>query len=230
MIKDTNISLITAFSIGITNSFHCLGMCGGIVTILSLSLSDENKKHILKYQIFYSIGRILGYAFINIIIFFIGLIIVKFIGIKNNNLLKLISGLILVIIGLHSLIRLNFFKTVESLTWKIWSFFYPKIKIFFPVKNILQAIFLGFIWAHIPCGLIYSVSIWAASSGILIKSLLLTILFGIGTLPVMLGAVFFSIKLKDLLRTNIFKNIINLLIICFGLFTIYTFFLNDNCH
>jgi len=45
------------------------------------------------------------------------------------------------------------------------------------------------VWAWIPCGLVYSVLIWAVSAGSAGRGALLMLAFGLGTLPNLLGIV-----------------------------------------
>ncbi|HIH2763586.1 MAG TPA: urease accessory protein UreH domain-containing protein [Candidatus Azoamicus sp.] len=47
MINYDNFSLLTALTIGLIGNFHCIGMCSGIITIFSMSLSKKKKKKYL---------------------------------------------------------------------------------------------------------------------------------------------------------------------------------------
>ena len=43
---------------------HCVGMCGGIVTVLTIGLSNQKRnegRRFFAYQLSYNIGRILTY-------------------------------------------------------------------------------------------------------------------------------------------------------------------------
>ena len=45
---------------------------------------------------------------------------------------------------------------------------------------------MGLVWGWLPCGLVYSVLIWALSAGSVLKGGLLLASFGLGTLPTLL--------------------------------------------
>ena len=61
-----------------------------------------------------------------------------------------------------------------------------------PVKSPLKALVFGLIWGWLPCGLVYSTIIWAASFATASQAALLMLAFGLGTLPTTLFAGFFS--------------------------------------
>jgi sulfite exporter TauE/SafE len=51
-----------AFAAGLAGSFHCIGMCGGIVAAISLKDKDNALRARLQSQLFYNTGRILTYT------------------------------------------------------------------------------------------------------------------------------------------------------------------------
>nr|MBP6243264.1 sulfite exporter TauE/SafE family protein [Chromatiaceae bacterium]MBP8024750.1 sulfite exporter TauE/SafE family protein [Chromatiaceae bacterium] len=56
-----------------------------------------------------------------------------------------------------------------------------------PIRSLGQALGVGLVWAWLPCGLVYSVLIWALSAGSAAQGALLMLAFGLGTLPTLLG-------------------------------------------
>ena len=59
------ITLISAFLMGLLGSTHCLAMCGGIVGALTMGLKDtvrNSPRSLFPYLIFYNAGRITSYA------------------------------------------------------------------------------------------------------------------------------------------------------------------------
>jgi uncharacterized protein len=60
-----SISITLALLLGLGSSFHCLAMCGGIISALSLGLSAEIRSHpvrIFKLSCAYNAGRISSYT------------------------------------------------------------------------------------------------------------------------------------------------------------------------
>ena len=55
-------TLLSAFTVGLLGSAHCIGMCGGITSALSLSLEGKSRPHTLGLMGCYHIGRIFSYA------------------------------------------------------------------------------------------------------------------------------------------------------------------------
>lgn len=229
MINYENFSILTALSIGLLGNFHCVGMCSGIITILSLSLSKENKKKINIYQIYYNIGRLIGYILINIIAFSIGIIIIKTLNINNLIFLKLISGITLIMIALYTLNILNSVKQIEKLGFKIWNNIQKHIKSFLPIKNPIQAIIIGIIWSHVPCGLVYSTVLWSISSGSIIKSIIFIFFFGLGTLPSMISIGLLPNKIK-IINLKELKLVIGTTLFILGIYNIYIYLTSNNCH
>jgi uncharacterized protein len=58
-------AILTAFVVGLLGGVHCVGMCGGIVSLLSLGMAAERRASLaaaLPLQLGYNLGRILGYG------------------------------------------------------------------------------------------------------------------------------------------------------------------------
>jgi uncharacterized protein len=75
----------------------------------------------------------------------------------------------------------------ERLGRTLWRNLQPLVRRLIPVRTLTQAALLGFIWAWIPCGLVYSVLITAASTGHSLAGAGVMLAFGLGTLPNLLG-------------------------------------------
>jgi hypothetical protein len=72
---------------------------------------------------------------------------------------------------------------VEQAGGSIWRRIEPLGRKLMPVHSPGQALVLGLIWGWLPCGLVYSVLIWAISAGGAIEGAGLMLAFGLGTLP-----------------------------------------------
>ena len=67
--------IIAAFVLGLFSTVHCLGMCGGIIGALSLSLPEPVRQHrgrLIGFITTYNLGRILSYSVAGLIVGFIG--------------------------------------------------------------------------------------------------------------------------------------------------------------
>ena len=68
---DSPQSLAAAFILGLFSTVHCIGMCGGIIGALSLSLPDDIRQRRQRHVFFislYNLGRILSYSFAGLVV------------------------------------------------------------------------------------------------------------------------------------------------------------------
>ncbi|TGO02931.1 membrane protein, partial [Candidatus Thiomargarita nelsonii] len=71
----TELTLLSAFLAGLLGSAHCIGMCGGIVGLLTMNLSDNVRQsffRLLPYLLSYNLGRIGSYTLAGLCAGFLG--------------------------------------------------------------------------------------------------------------------------------------------------------------
>ena len=102
------IILISAFVVGLLGGVHCVGMCGGIIGALSLSLPVEirnNKPRMLAFITTYNIGRILSYSIAGLVAGAIGTGVLASAGFDQGHaILRVIGVGMMIAIGLYLLI------------------------------------------------------------------------------------------------------------------------------
>src|SRR5690606_31194903 len=108
----------------------------------------------------------------------------------------------------------------EALGRGLWRFIQPLTRRFMPVSSVPRALILGALWGWLPCGLVYSTLLWAASQGNALDSALLMFAFGLGTWPVLLATGLAAERLTALLRNRGVRIAGGLLVILFGLWTL----------
>jgi uncharacterized protein len=237
-----NIDLFSAFIIGLLGSGHCLGMCGGITTMLTSALPKDNstkttattsykksnqanllattKTPSYTLLIFlYHLGRIGSYGLIGAIVGFSGSIAVKSIGLPLASL-RIIAAVLLILLGLYLGQWLMLLTKIENLGKNLWQFLSPLSKKFIPVKSPSQALGLGMLWGWLPCGLVYSTLAWSLASSSLLSGFLIMVFFGLGTLPALLSVSFGFLSLKSLFSHQLLRKTMALLIILYGLFSL----------
>ncbi|WP_293267579.1 sulfite exporter TauE/SafE family protein [Neptunomonas sp.] len=208
-----SLSISTAILLGLLGSAHCLGMCGGIAATIALG----QQKNRIPNLIGYNFGRLLSYAVAGALVGSIGVMV------KDSSLaimLRTIAGLLLIAMGLYVAQWWKGLTHVERLGSKLWTFISPAASKLLPVKNIKQALLLGFFWGWLPCGLVYSTLIWSATANDPVKSASLMFAFGIGTLPAMLSTGMLAKQMQALLSNRNVQHIAGLMIIIFGFYTI----------
>lgn len=215
---------ITAFTIGLMGGVHCVGMCGGIVGALSFAI-QQNKKakktSVLRLLLAYNCGRLFSYAMAGGVMGSIGWLLARWTDIHNIQLvMQLIAGIFMLMMGLYisgwwmGLVRL------EKIGGVIWQYIQPVAQKILPVNNSLQAVGLGLLWGWLPCGLVYSVLVWAVSAGSFQQGALLMLCFGLGTLPNLLAMGLFANQLKLFVQKQSVRYLAGGMVVLFALWNI----------
>lgn len=218
-----NIDYFSAFIIGILGSGHCIGMCGGITSMLTSALAKQSPYSKTSLIFSYNLGRILSYSFIGAIVGFTGSVAAKNIGLPLSGL-RLVSAIFLILLGLYIGQWLMWLNRIERLGKYIWKYLSPLSKNFIPVNSPRKAIALGALWGWLPCGLIYSMLTWSLASGDTVTGALIMTCFGLGTLPALIIMSYSFLQAKTLLTHPMFRKLMALTLIAYGIYTLYLFF------
>lgn len=209
--------LVSALILGLLGGGHCLGMCGGLMGALTLAIPPERRAQRLRLLLAYNLGRILSYAAAGLIIGLAGWALASSPAAK---LLRVIAGLLLIAMGLYLAGWWSGLTRVEALGRGLWRHLRPVAKRLLPVASVPRALLLGTLWGWLPCGLVYSTLLWAASQGDVLHSGLLMLAFGLGTWPVLIATGLAAERLGALLRRRGVRLAGGLLVIIFGLWTL----------
>jgi sulfite exporter TauE/SafE len=215
----SELTLVAAFMIGLLGSTHCVGMCGGIVGALTMGLPETTRQSSLKllpYLLTYNAGRLFSYSLAGLIIGLLSSSISAFFQIGRFPVGGIVGGLFMVALGIYIGGWLQTMKPLEQLGSHFWRLIEPVGRRFMPVRSPAQALGLGFFWGWLPCGLVYSTLAWAATSGDAVKSAMLMLAFGAGTLPMLLAMGAFAEKLQRFTRHKWTRYIAGVLLIAFG--------------
>ncbi len=173
--------LWTAFLMGLVGSLHCAGMCGP----LTLLLPNDNKKYTSFFtgRVLYNLGRIITYAFLGLVIGYIGQNATLFI---SKGVLSAWLGL-LILIGLLGSSRVFRNKVIYNKLNQITSKLKSAFRNSFDANYFVGQFVFGTINGLLPCGLVY-----AALAGSFIQlnafyGAVFMALFGLGTVPMMLS-------------------------------------------
>ncbi|EIC19890.1 sulfite exporter TauE/SafE family protein [Thiorhodovibrio frisius] len=212
-------SLITAFLVGLLGGMHCLGMCGGIVTSLTLSQPQERPfPDRLLIQLGYNIGRLLGYGVIGALFGGLGDLMLESLPLEDaQRLLYAAAAVMMLLLGLYLGRWWQGLARLEHLGARLWRFIAPIGQRWLPIRHGWQAVGVGFVWAWLPCGLVYSVLIWSLASGSALSGALLMLAFGLGTLPNLLGMGLLAGAAARLLERPWLNQVAGALIIGFAL-------------
>ncbi len=221
------ISFLAAFLVGLLGGVHCVGMCGGIVGALTLNLEGPGEsgrpRKLFPRQLAYNVGRVSSYVVAGGMAGFLGVAALDLAEVRNAQLLLLlIAGFFMIALGLFlggwwsGLVRLE-----KAGSFLIWQWVEPLGRKFIPARTVGAALALGMAWGWLPCGLVYSVLIWALASGSFIEGALLMLGFGLGTLPNLLMMGLFAERARQLTRDKRVKKVAGGLVVLLGLYQVY---------
>lgn len=170
--------ILTALIMGFAGSLHCFGMCSPLVMA-----ATTLKPSIILSKLVYNAGRIFSYAILGMIVASVGLVFPN----KNyQNLFSILLGITLVSIALGGIKNYNIpFLTIalQSISVKLKTLFGH----FINQKNYGSLLFLGCLNGLLPCGLTYIALSYCITLKGPFDGFNFMLLFGAGTLPVMLG-------------------------------------------
>ena len=209
--------LAAAFVTGFLGSAHCVGMCGGISGLFAVSASVTSLRAQMPKAITYNLGRLLSYAILGALVALLGKTTVGVIP-RITAPVRLASGILIILVGLQLAFGWRILAPLESAGAKIWKRIAPAAKGLVPVETMTQALGLGLIWGWLPCGLVYSVLLLAATTTETVSGALVMIAFGLGTMPAMLATGMSASKLAQFMSGK--RLGAGLLIILIGIATI----------
>ena len=188
----------SAFLLGLISSFHCVGMCGPLamsVPVQHLPTQTKNFSILL-----YHIGRVITYSIMGLLFGILGRHI--FIaGIQQKVSIILGASIILIVLYQRIFKKSYTPKVIQLFTYKLYSF----IRFLWGKHSLSGTYLLGMANGLLPCGMVYFALAGALSSSSIEESVLFMLLFGLGTLPLMLsvhiiGATLLSFSLRNKAR------------------------------
>ncbi len=217
----------TALLLGLMGAGHCLAMCGGIISSLSISVDQSQNQRTWRFIIMYQFGRISSYAIFGGIV---GLLGYQFQQMNSLPILKFISGLLLIGMFLYLTRIWLVLSYMEKLGHRLWVKISPLSRRLLLVNSNKQAFLLGAVWGWLPCGLVYTSLGYALSLGDASNSALFMLIFGLGTLPATLLAGSASLTLKQYLNHSLVRYLSALIFLLLALYTFYSIFFSPADH
>lgn len=219
------VTLLVAFATGLLGSLHCVGMCGGIVGALTLRVPNNAQRSVpqlLSSLLCYNIGRIVSYAAAGAVAGMLGAQVFVMVSFDHAELLgRWISAAFMIALGLYiagwsyALLRL------ERVGVYVWRFIEPFGRRYLPARGPRQALMVGLIWGWLPCGLVYAVLAWALVAGSAVKGATVMLVFGVGTLPMLLVMGVGAKWLGGMLRSTLFRRAVGTAIVLFGVLALF---------
>jgi len=182
-------TLSAVFAVGLLGGVHCLGMCGGIASAMTLAGGKAKKPFAL--QLAFNAGRISSYAAAGALAGATGALswFVRDL-LPMQWLMYLLANLVLVALGLYLCGIGRYVAVLERAGARFWALLRPHLRHFMPADTLPRAWALGALWGWIPCGLVYSMLATALLAGDALQGAAVMFAFGLGTLPNLLFAGF----------------------------------------
>lgn len=192
--------LFAAFAAGLLGSAHCLGMCSGLSGLFAAGAVAALRTQ-LPLAIVYNLGRLSSYLLMGAAVGVLGDAIVSMLPTVAAPI-RLMSGLLIVAIGLQVAFSLQWLAPIERLGAKLWALIMPAARSLVPATTFRKAAGLGLLWGFLPCGLVYSALLIAATTAQPASSALVMLAFGLGTVPAMLATGLSASKLSAMVNRN----------------------------
>lgn len=235
-----SIALLPVFLIGLLGGVHCVGMCGGIVSALSiatpgrrpfpvavtaappaspagfLSAAADSGTRVLAFNA----GRIGSYALAGALAGLLGSVPALIRLASLQTAAYWLANLMLVALGLTLMNAWHGLARIEQAGQWGWRRVQPLMRRLLPVQHTWQALALGGLWGWVPCGMVYSVLMTALLTALLTGSAahgaLVMLAFGLGTLPLLFSIGIAGTSMQAVLQRPRVRVAAGLLVLAFG--------------
>ncbi len=202
--------LIAGLILGLLGSFHCAGMCGPIA--LAIPLNNQNWLTRILTGLTYNTGRVITYALLGALFGLIGK------GLAMGGIQQWVSiamGGIMILSVIFPLLLRNT-RIIERFFYSFIDKLKRGFKKLFAQQSYTSLLVIGILNGFLPCGLVYIAIAGAIVSGDVLNGTLYMVLFGLGTIPIML-AISLVGNILNVKYRNVARKIIPILIVIIGI-------------
>lgn len=180
-LNDGSVTLGLVFVIGLLSSFHCIGMCGGIIVSYSAARFKNNDKSLTPHW-FYNMGRIISYTAVGFVLGGIG----SFFGLNPSftGSIIILASIFMILLGLSLLTEFKWLKKIKLSTPEFVAKFLYSNK---HNKKPKGPFIVGLLTAFMPCGPLQAMQVYALSTGSFVQGGLAMFVYSLGTTPLLLG-------------------------------------------
>ncbi|MBO7381153.1 MAG: sulfite exporter TauE/SafE family protein, partial [Neisseriaceae bacterium] len=145
------------------------------------------------------------------------------VGNEIRAVLFVVAQILLIFAGLYLSGLFAGFAKIEKVGVPIWRKLQPMMHKFLPIQSVSGSLIVGALWGWIPCGLVYSVSATALSSGHSLSGALIMLAFGLGTLPNLLAVSLFAVQIKNFFQNKKIRLVAGLIIVLWAVWRLIQF-------
>lgn len=202
--------LITAFTIGLVGSLHCLGMCGPIA--IGIPLDNDNWLKKALGGLLYNLGRIITYGILGAVFGLLGR------GIQLAGLQQWASigiGIAMIVSVIFPVVfreKIKFDKIFSGYASRLIGSF----RSLFIKTSLSSLLLIGLLNGLLPCGLVYMAIAGALNTNDMMMGIAFMVMFGIGTTPALLALSLAGNVLSSQFRTKA-RKVIPVFIVILGI-------------
>ncbi|MEZ4713079.1 MAG: sulfite exporter TauE/SafE family protein [Caldilineaceae bacterium] len=181
---------------------HCAGMCGPLVSTFVLHRRQQ-RGDVTSSLLTFQMGRLTTYALLGLLVGGLGALLrVQVMARGWQSSMSIIIGLLMLAAGLHLLGWLPIGHLAPAgLLQRVSGLIRRTMRQTHPAANFA----LGMSNALLPCAPVYTMLLLAATTGNPLRGGLAMFIFGLGTLPSMIGVGLFASRVSVQLRGHLFR-------------------------
>ena len=181
---------LTAITIGLMGSLHCIGMCGPIA--MAVPLNVEGKAYRFLGSFNYLFGKAITYSLLGL---FSGAFAKMLVLTGFQRYISLLTGVLILSVFILQKVG-NGNLGLARLNYQWVGLLKQQFNKFLQEKNLISAFLIGLINGVLPCGLVYIALAGAVGAGGWWQSMLYMFLFGLANMPLMFVLMIFKNKLS----------------------------------
>lgn len=185
----------------LTGLSHCLGMCGPLVGVFAGSRRLK-RQEVSTSLILFQLGRLTTYLILGCVLGTVGYLLVAVVR-EGQIVFSILLGLLMTLSGLGLLGLLPVQRWLASI--KLGHMAAGWMRRLLTSPHPAAPFGLGLANGLLPCGPVYMMGLLAATSGDALKGAGMLLIFGLGTLPAMLGIGFSMSFLNLPLRSSLYR-------------------------
>ncbi len=213
---------LTAVLAGLGGAAHCAAMCGPLTLALgSPELSGGQPN--LKVALAFNAGRLASYGLAGACAAWLSLSMPQTLGLASLAVgLRLLAGILLSLMGL-GLLGLGWIHSAEKTLAPAWRAIRgavaPLVRIALSAPPTARPFLFGLLWLFIPCSLVLSMLLVAATQASAPAGALFMLVFGLGTTPAVISLSLAGTRLSQWLQRPALRRTLGVLLVLFGLAT-----------
>ena len=215
-------TLGVAFAAGLAGSTHCVAMCGGMSAALGMraragAVGWRASLHAAQYHV----GRIAGYALVGALAGALGQGTHWLMQLARVEvLLRVAAGVLTLLIAVRILTGKNLLAGLERYGLHVWRYLQPHARQAAQGQRWYHALLVGVLWGWLPCGMVYSVLLLAATGGSALSGAAVLACFGLGTLPALLASTVLTSQMPQRMRSPAWRAVNGVLLAAFGVWMV----------